>query len=878
MKYIPLVLLSFLFFNAHAQNVSFEDPDFLSALIKEGIDSNGDGVIQQTEAESVYDIDISGEDFVSLKGIEGFVNLEYLSLYSNDLIDTIDVLGLPNLIDLTIGNSPALRHVNVSGHSRLKEIFVAGPSGTNLYNLKTLSFENMLNLEKLRIAFIQELEQLTIQNVDNLVDLNLLTYNAMPYLDLTHVPNLEILTIGGNENGLSQLELGVYENLHTYTMYIEEPPASAMDLSHFPNIQYLHYPGGYNNIPIIEISNNETLEEVHIENFFTLHTIHCSKLPSLNILRIGICNELKTLVVDSLINAEEISLLSAPALQNVNISNCFQVEELSLKAEDKLRNISLENLTQLATLDIHSNRIKAVDFSTLPSLQELAVNSTSVEQLYCKNGSNENLNCIGCEDLAYLCLDAIDTPTNIPSQTVQGDFCPHTSDGNLNKLTGTIRLDYGDNECTENAIPIPFVSVELFTQDSTLGQIVINSAGEYSVNHNLEAISIQAVGNEFNQLFTFDPATATALYDENALAASQDFCVKAVEDFLDLEVVMMDAPLTRPGERATYTIKVRNIGTIDPQGNLILSFDGDYMDVFEVIPDAFSIEENRVIWNIPSLQAFQEIELIVSFDLNTPTDDFPLDVGDTLRYDISASFVGESELERVFNSLEDIVVNSQDPNDKQCLQGRFLELQNLGDYLYYMIRFENLGTADALHIVVQDTLDESTLDISTFQLVEASHELETILDRNILSFVFEDINLGFEDDVNDGYLVFKIKANQEVIIGTEIENEASIYFDYNLPIHTNLAQIQLIENIDSGTTNTRIESIQVYPVLVQNDLTIEEGHWPAKIHITDMSGRYVFTKEIHENESVDVSFLQKGLYSIFLKHDGKNYVGRFIKM
>src|SRR5690554_564552 len=80
----------------HAQIVNIPDVNFKNALIEAGVDTNGDGEIQISEAEAVINLNVNGKDISSLEGIESFVNIEELKCSSNNLV-TLDMSQNPNL-------------------------------------------------------------------------------------------------------------------------------------------------------------------------------------------------------------------------------------------------------------------------------------------------------------------------------------------------------------------------------------------------------------------------------------------------------------------------------------------------------------------------------------------------------------------------------------------------------------------------------------------------------------------------------------------------------------------------------------------------------------------------------------------------------------
>ena len=51
----------------------------------------------------------------------------------------------------------------------------------------------------------------------------------------------------------------------------------------------------------------------------------------------------------------------------------------------------------------------------------------------------------------------------------------------------------------------------------------------------------------------------------------------------------------------------------------------------------------------------------------------------------------EIPIDNIFN-LTQTVVNSYDPNDKTCLQGKTVSSEVIGEYVHYLIRFENTGS------------------------------------------------------------------------------------------------------------------------------------------------------------------------------------------
>jgi uncharacterized repeat protein (TIGR01451 family) len=137
------------------------------------------------------------------------------------------------------------------------------------------------------------------------------------------------------------------------------------------------------------------------------------------------------------------------------------------------------------------------------------------------------------------------------------------------------------------------------------------------------------------------------------------------------------------------------------------------------------------------------------------------------------------------------VMCAYDPNDKQATPVGYAEPHFIlpDEEMEYKIRFQNTGNAPAEYVIITDTLDVNTLDISSFQPVISSHNVSTsLLPNGLVTFTFNNINLP--DSASDplgseGFVVYRIRPRLDISPGTEINNTAYIYFEQNPPIITN---------------------------------------------------------------------------------------------
>jgi hypothetical protein len=254
--------------------------------------------------------------------------------------------------------------------------------------------------------------------------------------------------------------------------------------------------------------------------------------------------------------------------------------------------------------------------------------------------------------------------------------------------------------------------------------------------------------------------------------------------------------------------------------------------------------------------------------------------GDRLSFNalITPTTSDERPVDNSF-ALRQSVVGSFDPNDKTCLEGDVLTPELIGEYVHYLIRFENTGNYAAQNIVVKDLIDLSKFDISTLVPTRASHEFMTkISDGNKVEFIFENINLPFDDATNDGYIAFKIKTLPTLVTGDSFTNVANIYFDYNFPIITNKV-ISTFKTL--GTQDFEFSDyFSVYPNPVHDILNIGTKNTIElkTMTIYDPLGQIVIAVPNAQNISkVDVSKLTIGIYFLKMNTDKGTSSFKFIK-
>jgi uncharacterized repeat protein (TIGR01451 family) len=174
-------------------------------------------------------------------------------------------------------------------------------------------------------------------------------------------------------------------------------------------------------------------------------------------------------------------------------------------------------------------------------------------------------------------------------------------------------------------------------------------------------------------------------------------------------------------------------------------------------------------------------------------------------------------------------VGSWDPNEKLAQPVRSGN-ERAGGNIYttdevidYTIHFQNLGTAPARRVVISDELDANLL-IETIRDVRMSHNgILTIENGNELVITFNNIMLpaaSFDYHGSNGYVKFTINRQAGLPVGTEINNDAAIYFDFNAPVITNMNTLTISEVTSVTSLETNISNSNVYPNPFQTQLTL----------------------------------------------------------
>ncbi|MFM6935269.1 MAG: T9SS type A sorting domain-containing protein [Flavobacteriales bacterium] len=342
-------------------------------------------------------------------------------------------------------------------------------------------------------------------------------------------------------------------------------------------------------------------------------------------------------------------------------------------------------------------------------------------------------------------------------------------------------------------------------------------------------------------------------------------------------------------QNSTAYIKL-NWGNYGPgaAGNytLTMSFPaGVTVNTSSIANSGYTMSGNTISWNLSSASTFFSNYDVITF--NVPGG---LSSGTAHYFTSTIAPTSGTDCSTYNNAgnLLQLVGNSYDPNEKVVARPEST-IQHFGsptssldgttqEALTYTIRFQNTGTAPAQNIYIIDTLD-ADLDWSSLTLVEATHNMQIVnLGNGVIRFEFPNIWLA-DSTTNEaeshGHLVYRIMESTSAHAGTEIENTAYIYFDWNTPIVTNTTyNINVI--VIGGVEENGAEIAMVYPNPATESLTISyDGKFDYQL--VDLSGRIITSGSGSDKETISISSAAVGIYQLTVNGSKGNSSLKVIK-
>ena len=691
---------------------------------------------------------------------------------------------------------------------------------------------------------INEKKIYNLEGLENFINLTYLacTYNNLSTLNLQDLKNLK--TLYCSHNLLSNLNVKGLKNL--INLHCDWNLLTELNLQDLTSL--FHLECSYNGLTSLDLNGLVKLSQIYCHSN-QIKSLELHDLPKLKFIQCNL-NSLFSLDFEAVPNLESVHC-SNNQLANLNVKELSKLRSLSF-SNNQLTSLNVKGLVNLTYLNCSDNKLVSMD-----------IKGPKINQQFLLFHNNPNLEYICCNEnnISEIKNMSISNGQNCEVNS----YCSFTPGGKFYLINGENKYDENLNGCEDQDIKVPNIKYYI-TKGSISGFFVTNSTGNYS-------IPVQAGNHTINPIlenpshFEVTPTSYTVTFPSTSDTITQNFCITPKGIFRQTNITVIPlTPPARPGFEAQYKIVWENAGNQIESGTLNFTYDETLLDYISATQTADQVADGIIKWNFTNLLPFEKREITVTLKVNRPTDTPAVNAGDKL-------YLTASILDNIF-TLENTVVGSYDPNDKTCLQGDRVKPDMVGEYVDYLIRFENTGNYAAENVVVKDIIDTKTFDVSTLKITDASHEFYTRLEGNKVEFIFENIQLPFDDANNDGYIAFKIKTLPSLVLGDSLKNLADIYFDYNFPIRTNEAQTTVAFPVFTKDITTEVN---VYPNPVSDILYLDtKDNW-TKAEIYDVAGRIMRSASLN-GQSIDVSGLESGTYFIRLKDGEKVGLVKFVKM
>jgi uncharacterized repeat protein (TIGR01451 family) len=581
------------------------------------------------------------------------------------------------------------------------------------------------------------------------------------------------------------------------------------------------------------------------------------------------------------------------SLTTLNLNNFLSLGYL-LCSNNNMTSLSLSNCFNLYRFDCDNNLMTSIDLSSTRVYKVYIRNNPNLTYINLKNGfitdgyysfktaaipppppsdisGNSNLINVCCDDdeTDYLINHGhfgspIDPTINVNS------YCSSMPGGSFNTITGTVKLD-----CSGANVPLNHQKIS-FTSGTQSAYTFTNN-GNYTFYTSPNAITVAP--NLYNAAyFTFEPSNYVFNFTGNATTETANFCFTSNGSRPDLEVTIIPHLRARPGFLSLYQIVYKNKGNLLQSGTVTFSYNDDILNLVSSNPTISSLADNTLTWDFSNLTPGETRYINVYLNVNSPTDTPPVNIGDALQYQavVSSPLADQTPADNTMY-YNQTVVGSFDPNDKEVVEGSVIDIDQIDDYLHYIIRFQNTGNAEAENVAIKDMLD-GNLDWSTLEMVSSSHTYRsTLTSGNKLEVFYQGINLpasSVNEVASQGYIAFKIKPKSTIMIGDEILNTANIYFDFNFPIVTNTVTTTVNA---LGVPSFSDELFRLYPNPATTilNISVSDNTTIKKVIIANALGQTIMTFE--NNTLLYIASLTKGIYFVTVETESGTETQRMIK-
>lgn len=453
-----------------------------------------------------------------------------------------------------------------------------------------------------------------------------------------------------------------------------------------------------------------------------------------------------------------------------------------------------------------------------------------------------------------------------------------------NTMTGRVYLDVNANNAFDAGIDAPRAGSVVTVQPGNQWAVTATGGAYTGLVGGPGTYTVGPPTAPRYHTVTATGATSATFSGYGGVAANLDFAFRPIPNQPDLQLSLTPMNHARAGFAVRYHVQYRNVGTTTFPGDTIkVALDSLFTYLSNTGGGTLAGRVLRVPYG--SLAPDQEGSFDVLCQLPTSAHVNTILITSATIGPLSGDLTPDDNTET--SRLP--ITGPVDPNNISVNWPVLTPQQvTAGEWLEYVIRFQNLGNDTAFSVLLRDSLPDTQLNLSTLSLIAASHTCTwTIRPGGLLVVQFTNIRLphaGVNTIGSLGFVRFRVKPRPTLAIGNLITNRADIHFDFNAPVPTNTATTEV--GAPAGLPGTPADGLPgaAWPNPTHGTLHVEATLPTAgrlTLHLLDATGRQVLEQTTSTpagttRQMLDVRELPAGLYLLRAEANGRGFTRRLV--
>ncbi|MCH2196426.1 hypothetical protein [Kordia sp.] len=250
-----------------------------------------------------------------------------------------------------------------------------------------------------------------------------------------------------------------------------------------------------------------------------------------------------------------------------------------------------------------------------------------------------------------------------------------------NTIEGTILQDFDLDGCSATDFPLENISVIAYDGTDYFTTFT-NENGEYSITVPEGSYSVYP---NSDSAIDMTPASQNVTFTGSDNTEVVDFCATFNTLVDDVSLTISPIYIAVPGFEARYSIVIENQGTTIQNGTVNFTFSDANLDFTSATIPPTTQATNLLTWDYTNLIAGETRSIIAYFDVLPPPTN---NIGDILTFSGNAPLASDANPNDNQDNIFQVVLSSYDPNDKTVLEGEHLLIEDIDEYLHYVIRFK----------------------------------------------------------------------------------------------------------------------------------------------------------------------------------------------